>query len=196
MPFFVLEGPDGSGKSTQVRALKELWESRGRRVTSLREPGGTCLGDALRQILLSSDLTISPMAEAFLFNAARRQLVEEQILPALQRGDIVVCDRFWPSTVVYQCLAGGEREDDVRKLCALASAGAQPDAIAVLDVPLATTMARLGGKADRIESRGPDYLSRVRDGFLNLARREGWPVVDGSQPVGDVTLRLEGIFRA
>lgn len=191
-----MEGPDGSGKSTQVRLLKHVWESQGRTVTALREPGGTALGDALRQILLSSELTISSMAEAFLFNAARRQLVEEQIAPALSRGDIVICDRFWPSTLVYQCLAGGQLESDVRPLCMLATAGIRPDAVAVMDVPLETTLARLGGRADRIEGRGPEFLARVRQGFLDLAERERWPIIDGRSHQDVVTRSLLEIFRA
>jgi dTMP kinase len=182
--FIVLEGPDGGGKSTQAVLLCEAMAGLGRPVQLTREPGGTPLGEQLRQTLLHSEnLSICARAELFLFMAARAQIVESVITPALAKGLIVVCERFVLSSVVYQGLAGSIPAGEVEAVGRSATGGLVPDLTIVVDVDTSTSLARMG-KGDRIEQRGRNYHERVRQGFLSLARRtpRTIAVVDGSQP--------------
>jgi dTMP kinase len=169
--FLSLDGMDGCGKSTQCRLLADWFRARGHAVTACRDPGGTSLGDQLRQVLLGSSHPRSPTAEALLFMASRAQLVAEVIRPALARGDVVVSDRFLLSTVVYQGHGKGLDPGMLWDVGRLAAEGLEPDLTFVLDLPLEVARARLNRPADRMESLGDDFFRRVREGFLTEARR-------------------------
>jgi len=179
--FIVLEGPDGSGKSTQARLLAQALAERGLEVVLSREPGGTAAGEKIRSLLLETSIDLSPRAELLLFMASRAQLVEEVISPALEDGKTVVCDRFLMSSVVYQGLAGSIPAGEVESLGRNAIGNTRPGLTVVLDVPVAVTKKR-SALNDRFESRPEDYLERVRQGFLSLARRDPARIVvaDGS----------------
>ena len=163
--FFVFDGVDGSGKSTQVERLAKYLEAHGEVVTC-KDPGSTALGEALRSILLEKGQTsIDIRSEMMLFTTARTQLVQEIIKPAIKRGAFVVLDRFVMSTVVYQGHAGKLNPDDIRTVNGFATDGVTPDQTFVFDVPVATAMERIGSSRDRMESRGDEYFSAVREGF-------------------------------
>jgi dTMP kinase len=172
--FIAFEGPDGAGKSTQVRLLTDHLRRRGCEVEVLREPGGTALGQALRRVLLKPETgELSPATEVFLFMAARRHLVETRIRPALAAGRVVVCDRFLWSSVVYQGIVGGLGAGAVLRLGRLATGGLRPARTFLLDLPVASAAARQSARrgADRFEGRGRAFQERVRRGYLALARR-------------------------
>ncbi len=169
--FIVLEGPDGSGKSTQAALLVTALRDRGLPVDHLRDPGGTAAGDAIRAVLLGG-IPMDRATETFLFLASRAQLVAERIRPALAAGRVVVCERYFHSTLVYQGLAADVAPDALERLRAAVEASADgvlPDLVLVLDVDPAAGLRRIGdgGRAlDRIERRGPDFQHRVREGYL------------------------------
>ena len=163
--FLVLDGVDGAGKSTQVRLLGDWLESQGRRVVRLRDPGGTWLGEKLRAILLDPASHLSMNAETLLYLTSRSQLVAEHILPALKRGDVVVCDRYEFSTIVYQGHAGGVPVEAIRRACELARGECVPDWTGVLDLDPTEAAAREERDRDRIERRGVEYFRQVRKGF-------------------------------
>ena len=193
--FITLEGPEGSGKSSQARWLAASLRRAGRRVVALRDPGSTPLGRRLRRLLLHAPAALSPLAEALLFIGGRVQLVEERIRPALARRAVVVCDRFHDSTVVYQGFGGGCDVPALDRLGRAAIGGALPDLTLVLDVPTATGFARMARAPDRMERKVPAFHRRVRQGFLRLARREPrrFVVVDASKPARTVRQRIERI---
>jgi dTMP kinase len=164
--FIVLEGIDGSGKTTQCRLLAEWLRGQGVPLVATAEPGGTPLGQRVRSLLLDGSDAISPLAELFLFQASRAQLLEQLIRPALAAGQVVLCDRYTLSTIAYQGYAGGLPLDVVRQSCTLATAGLEPDLIVLLDLPVADSLPRRKAP-DRVESRGAEYHQRVRDGFLS-----------------------------
>ena len=188
--FVTLEGPEGSGKTVVARRLADELSRRGRRVTLTREPGGTRLGERVREILLGrSDLGIDPRADALLFNAARAQLVAEIVRPALARGDVVVCARFADSTLAYQGYGAGMSIDELRALARVATGGLEPDLTILLDVDPETGIRRKApGARNRFESIDLDFHRRVRDGFLALAREAParWRVVDSSRNIDRV----------
>ena len=168
--FITIEGPEGCGKSTQIPHMVAWLKKRGYRVRSLREPGGTELGENIRHVLLSSTHEdITTHAELFLFLAARAQLVEQVILPALKRGEVIVCDRYMDSTVVYQGIAGGLGRDFVERLCAWGAHGLRPDVSFFLDLPHKVGLKRTG-RRDRMERKSFDFHKRVADGYRKLAR--------------------------
>jgi len=192
--FVALEGPDGSGKTTQAARLAAWLAATGREVVPCREPGGTALGERLRSILLDrSDLVIGIRAEMLLFMAARAQLVDQVIRPALARGAVVVVDRFLLSTVVYQGHAGGLDPGELWRVGLAATAGLLPDLTLLVDVPPEVARERIGPGRDRIEDRGEDWRGRVRAGFLEAAKDHPGPivVVDGSGEVDEVSARLQ-----
>lgn len=182
--FIVLEGGEGVGKSTQVKALSLRLTNAGHNVLLTHEPGGTPLGEALRHLVKGED-GVSPLSELFLMLAARAQLVTQVIGPALDRGDVVVCDRFAPSTIAYQ---GWGRGLDVGMLHSLnhqATGGLQPDLVVLLDAPVNLAMARKPqGVKDNFEQEDVAFHQRVREGYLSQARQdpERWLVVDATQP--------------
>jgi dTMP kinase len=173
--FLVLDGIDGCGKSTQAERLaRSLGERGGPAVRHLREPGSTALGEGLRELLLAREQPITPRAETLLFAAARAQMLEEQVGPALARGEHVVCERFHPSTFAYQAVAGGLPEDEVLALLATWAGAPRPDLVVWLDLPLEQALARRGAASDRIERRDLEYQRAVARGYARYAeqRRE------------------------
>ena len=182
--FFVFDGVDGSGKSTQVQRLSEFLSALGEVVTC-KDPGSTALGESLRSILLEKANTpIDIRAEMMLFSTARTQLVEEVIKPALKRNAFVVLDRFVMSTIVYQGYAGKLNPADIRNINDFAVDGTVPDKTFVFDVPVSVAMERIGENKDRMESRGDPYFETVRQGFLAEAQADSnCTVIDGTAPI-------------
>lgn len=180
--FLVLDGPDGCGKSTQAaRLVKKLEESR-RAVVHFREPGGTPAGEKIRAILLDPDVRLGAAAETFLFMAARAQLVEDVLRPALREKKTVVCERWISSTIAYQGVAGGFGAENVAALGKHALGDLAPDLLVILDVPPETGLARVKRGLDRMEKKGLPYHRKVREGYL--ATRAMFPrtaVVDASR---------------
>ena len=187
--FVVLEGIDGCGKSTQIERLRQWLPTSGLMPagTSLltsREPGGTPLGQALRELLLHPPAAASPCsdAELLLYAADRAQHVAQVIRPALEAGDWVLCDRFTGSTVAYQGYGRGLPLERIAALEGFATGGLKPDLTLWLDLPLEESLRRRGGRAaDRIEASGHAFLERVAVGFATLARQRGWQRVDALQ---------------
>lgn len=183
--FITLEGVDGSGKSTKARMLGTALEALGREVLLLREPGGTPISEMVRDILLDPRNTdITPEAELMLYEASRAQLVTQVIRPALERGVVVICDRFYDSTYAYQAVGRGLPEDDVRRANALGSCGLVPDRTIVFDLSPHEALDRATHEdgADRMEGAGVSFQRRVRRGYLKLAEAEPERVrvVDGT----------------
>ena len=181
--FIVLEGGDGSGKGTQARILRSRLSREGYPVVATHEPGGTRLGEATRRWLKNrSDL--SPLTELLLFEAARAQLVEKVILPALNSQQTVICDRFYASTVAYQGYGRGLDLELIQRLNQAAAHGVRPDLTILLDVPVETGLERKkGGVWDSFEFEAVDFHKRVRAGYLAQASEDAdrWPVLDGTQ---------------
>ena len=195
--FITLEGPEGSGKSSQARWLAATLRHAGRRITLIRDPGSTALGRTLREALLHTSAPLSPMAEALLFIGGRVQLVEERIKPALRRGEVVVCDRFHDSTVAYQGFGGRLDVSWLDRLGRTAIRGTMPDLTLLLDVPTARGFARLHRSRDRMERKAAIFHRQVRAGYLRLARNEPgrFAVVDASSPASVVRQRIEAVVR-
>ena len=187
--FVTLDGGDGAGKSYQAAALRGELESRGIPVLLCRDPGSTRLGEKIREILLQSEnVEISTVSEVFLFMAARAQMVDELILPALEEGKLVIADRFFLSTVVYQGYAGGTDPADIMEVAKIAVQNRFPDLTILLDLPPEEGMARIDRPLDRMEKKGLEFHRKVRDGFLKgaelLSRNYGAKVavIDAAQP--------------
>lgn len=192
--FITLEGADGCGKSTQVALLADAIQAAGREVVRLREPGGTSISEKIRALVLDPDnAETAPECELLLFEASRAQLVRQVIEPALARGAVVLCDRFYDSTYAYQ--AAG-RALDVRVISqanALGSCGVTPDLTLVLDMDTKDALARATrGGADRLEAEGVAFQERVRQGYLDLAAAESGRVhvVDATGSTEEVLGRL------
>ena len=194
--FIALEGPDGAGKSVQAARLADSVRSSGGVATLTREPGGTDLGEAIRRLLLEAgDLPRTPVIDALLFNAARAQCVEEVIRPALQRGEIVVCDRFADSTLAYQGYGAGLSVEMLGDLERIATGGLRPDLVILLDLPVAEGLGRRARGApeamNRFESpsvHDTEFHERVRRGYLELAAADPgrWRVIDAARGVDAV----------
>ena len=193
--FITLEGPEGSGKSTQSRWMVNGLRRAGYRVVFLRDPGSTALGRALRRVLLHTSGRLSPLAEALLFIGGRVQLVEELIQPALRRGRIVICDRFHDATVAYQGFGGGLKVPWLDRLGREAIHGVMPSLTIVLDVATQAGFARLHRSRDRMERKAAAFHRRVRRGYLQLAKREPkrLAVVDASQSRERVHAQIERV---
>ena len=174
--FIAFEGGEASGKSTQAARFAA---ARGALLT--REPGGTPLGERVRSIFLDPATgDVDGRAEALLVAAARAQHVAQVIGPALASGRDVVTDRYTGSSLAYQGFGRGLPVEEVRALSTFAGAGLEPDLYVLLEVPVEVAAARLGADRDRMESAGDDFHQRVRQGYAQLARTEGWVVIDGS----------------
>jgi dTMP kinase len=190
--FISLDGPDGAGKSTQMRLLADWLRGRGLDVVECTDPGGTELGRHLRQLLLGYTGAMDLRCEALLFMASRAQLVTEVIRPALAAGKVVLCDRFMLANVVYQGHAGGLAPAELWHWGRFATDGLEPDLTLVLDVPLQQALARRKAAVDRLESRGVEYHEKVRAGFLAEAQRDPRRVhvIDAAQSVDEVQQAL------
>ena len=178
--FIVLEGGDGCGKSTQARLLAAALRREGLEVVQTFEPGATPLGSAIRELVLHSRSDVTPLAEALLMAADRAQHVVEQIRPALDRGEWVVCDRYVPSSLVYQGVVRGLGIDRVRDLNQAALDDAPPDRVVLLDVPDDLAAGRVNRARDRLEAEGDEFHRAVREAYRTLARDQGWVIVEGS----------------
>jgi dTMP kinase len=194
--FITFEGIDGCGKTTQLLLAKETLEKSGRSCVVTREPGGTEIGEKIRGILLSpSHSKMHDECELLLYCAARAQLVRECILPAMERGAIVLCDRFAEATFAYQGHGRGLPMDTLETMNAFAAARITPSLTFVFDISVAVSMERLkkSGKAlDRLEKSGREFYEKVRDGYLQLSRR--YPrriiIVPGEAPVETIALTV------
>lgn len=184
--YIALEGGDGSGKSTVARALAERLEAAGEQVVTVREPGGTPLGEAIRDLLLESE-TLDDWAEVFLFAAQRAELARAVIDPALSTGKWVVSDRTYYSSIAYQGRARGLGESEVRSINEQGLGGTIPDHVFVLDVDPGAALARQH-REDRIGKEGVEFQERVRQSYRELARREPARVtlLSGSMPVDEL----------
>jgi len=196
--FFSIDGGDGTGKSTQIDRFCRWLESQGHDVVTCRDPGTTLLGEAIRDLLLNRhDLSIHRRSEMFLYMAARAQLVEEVIRPALDSGKTVVSDRYLLANVVYQGHAGGLDVDTLWQVGYTATDHLAPDLTIVLDLPSEAAAARLSGELDRMEKQGPEFHSRVRRGFLEEAERQAHiAVVDASQDIDEVAADIQAAAAA
>jgi dTMP kinase len=171
--FIVVEGIDGSGKSTIAARVADELLRRGRKVLRTREPGGTLLGEKIRALLLDAkNSEMVPFTELFLYMASRAQLVDEIVRPSLREGIDVVCDRYYYSTAAYQGAAGRVGIPVVLAVAEKIAKFEKPDLVALLDVDPAVARKREGIRNDRVESKGLDYQKRVRAGFLKLAKRD------------------------
>jgi dTMP kinase len=171
--FITFEGPEGSGKSTQAKLLAEFLKRRGYPVLHTREPGGTRLGELVRGVLLSSkNVAISDMAELFLFEACRSQIVGEAIRPALAKKSIVICDRYSDATISYQGYGGNAPVRTIKELNRIATGNLSPDLTILLDIDTLTGLGRAKSKGvDRMEKKDIGYHKRVRRGYLALAKQ-------------------------
>jgi dTMP kinase len=183
--FFSLDGLDGTGKSTQCRLLTDWLRGRGFTVTECADPGGTAVGNVIRDLLLDRHVPLALPCEALLFMASRAQLTAEVIRPALDAGRAVVADRYLLANVVYQGHAGGLPPDQLWEVGRLATGGLEPDVTIVLDLPVEAAFRRRGRPPDRVEGRNLAYHARVRAGFLAEAQRrpDRIRVVDADQLV-------------
>ena len=190
--FIVLDGVDGCGKSTQARLLADrLAEGAENEPLHLREPGGSALGEALRGLLLSREFAPGPEVETLMFAAARRQLLDEIVAPALAEGRHVVCERFHPSTFAYQAVAGGLEEARVLQLLHGWAGAPEPDLVLVLDLELEVALERRGAASDRIEDKGSPFFERVLEGYRRYAEVDPRArLVDGAGTLEEVAERV------
>jgi dTMP kinase len=170
--FITFEGSEGCGKSTQSGMLFSYLKAQGEKVIYLREPGGVKLSESIRTILLDPKSRISAQAETLLYMAARAQVVEEIIKPALEAKKIVVCDRFLDSTIAYQGFGLGINIKLIKALGSFATQGIKPDLTIFLDLPVKSGLKHRHNCRDRIEQRSMSYHEKVRKGYLTLAKQE------------------------
>lgn len=191
-----MEGPDGSGKSTQISRLRILLEQFGFAVLQTREPGGTQIADKIRELLLDPDhRELTPRAEALLYMASRAQHTAKLIRPALERGGVVISDRYADSTLVYQGVARGLPMAELAVLNRFATEGLMPDLTLLLDGDVETLESRMRhrGQKDRLDNEGLEFHRQVRSGFLTLAAEEParFRIVDASRGIDSVWADIE-----
>jgi dTMP kinase len=191
--LIAFEGVEGSGKSTQLELLRRALEGRVREVVVTREPGGTPAGERIRAVLLDPAVELHPRAEALLFAAARAELVEAVIRPALERGAHVLCDRYLDSSLAYQGGARGLGRGPVTEVNRFATGGLVPDLVVLLDLDPASGLRRRAGELDRIEGQDLAFHRRVRQAFCDLAAADPgrFAVVDAAAPVQEVAARVQ-----
>jgi dTMP kinase len=204
--FITFEGPEGSGKTTQIELLREYLKERGYSVLATREPGGTSIGDKIRVILLDPRNTdMLPASEALLFSAARAQIVHQVIRPYLARGGIVLCDRYADSTLAYQGYGHGLDLDTLHTITALATEGLKPDLTVYLDIDVEEGLRRKlaahkanNSEWNRIDRQEMAFHRRVREGYLQMAVGEPdrWLVIDATQPLEAVQASIRARVEA
>jgi dTMP kinase len=197
MTFIVLEGPDGAGKSRLQRSLSDHLRGRGLDTLELREPGSTPLGEHLRKLLLDPAVGhLDPLTEAFLFSAARTEMVRSVIRPALAAGRVVLLDRWYWSKCAYQGGGGGVPRELLERISDAATGGLRPELVLLLDLPASVAAGRIGSR-DRMERKGADYRERVRAAYADLARRDPRArVIDASRPFPAVLAEARGHVEA
>jgi dTMP kinase len=184
--FITLEGPEGAGKTTQLKILSKLLETLGHKHIVTRDPGGTSLGKQLRRILLNPDTPVEPVTELLLYEADRAQHVAEIIIPALKSGNLVLCDRYTDSTMAYQGYARGIDFDLIKKLNQIATGGLRPALTILFDIDSSEGLGRLHPSGhDRLEREALDFHHKVRQGYLEMAAQEPerWRILDASRPL-------------
>lgn len=186
--FITFEGADGSGKSTQVSKIAEYLKSKNCNFIVTRDPGGTKLGAHLRNILLNYEDRIAPFCELFLYLADRAQHVDEKIIPSLNSGETVLCDRYIDSTLAYQGYARGLNIDEIINLNNLVTHSLLPDLTLLFDVDTEIAMQRIGGQKDRLESEAAHFHEKVRAGYLDLAKKhpERIKVLNANESIEEV----------
>ena len=195
--FITFEGADGSGKSTQLDLAAEYLEKKGVDLIKTRDPGGTALGCKIREILLNYDGKVASYCELFLYLADRAQHIEAKILPALEQGKFVLCDRYVDSTMAYQGYARGLGAEQILELNHIVAQSLLPDLTFVFDVSTEVAGQRVGDKKDRLESETAEFHNKVRKGYLELAKKfpERIVVIDANKSIEevhkDVILHLE-----
>jgi dTMP kinase len=192
--LITFEGIDGCGKSTQINLLKQHLEAQGKHVQVYREPGGTSIAEKIRSLLLDTKNEISAVSELLLFSAARAQLVQEQIIPALESGTVVILDRFYDSTTAYQ--GYGRSVLPLKEIDALnkvASQGFTPNLTFYLRIPLTLALQRRAERAqDRMEMAGDEFYTRVIEGYeLMVNEHPRFIVLDGAQPIESIALEIQ-----
>lgn len=196
--FIVFDGPDGSGKSTQLSMFMDAVRASGLKVTEVREPGGTEIGEKIRAALLDhlDRETMSVRCEMLLYMASRAQLCEQLVAPALAEGHLVVADRFVSSTYAYQGAAGGIPKDEIAAAARIAMQATQPDATLIFDVDQQTAASRLSPLLDRMEAKGAAFHAKVRQGYLDLIASDPdaarYLPIDAAGDPGDVYTRIIG----
>ncbi len=193
--FISIEGIDGSGKTTQAdRLIKKIKNSR-----YLREPGGTQVGEAIRNIVLNNEfVNVAPTTEALLYATARAQLVDEVIKPLLKDNVCIICDRFVDSSIAYQAIGRNLKIEDVRAINLFATGSLLPDVTFLIDISGEIGYSRVTkqGEADRIEKEGAVYFEKVRQAFLSLANNEPnrFFIINGNQNIDDIEIEIENIL--
>ena len=187
--FITFEGGDGCGKSTQLELAKKYLEEKGFKTLTTREPGSVGLGQKLREVLLHYDGDVAPRAEAFLFLADRAQHIAKIVKPAIDNGVIVLCDRHTDSSVAYQGYGRGEDIEQINMLNNLATQGIKPDLTLLFDVSTEVAQTRVGSEKDRMESAGIEFHKKVRQGYLEIAKKEPQRI-----KVVDSNLSIEEVF--
>lgn len=191
--FITFEGPDGAGKSTQIRLLAERLSSQGIEVILTREPGGTAISNRIREILLDPTCEeMAPMTEVLLYAASRAQHAAEKIRPALDKGCLILCDRYIDASIAYQSAGLGVSPEFVRTCSEQATNGLWPDRTYLIDVPVDTGLSRVAsreGQPDRIEARNGEYHKSVRQEFLRIAQQDADRVIliDGTQTIEEIS---------
>jgi dTMP kinase len=200
--FITFEGIDGSGKSTQIQLLKEMLEKRNYVVTILREPGGNILSEQIRQLLLDSKEQVDPRCELLLFTAARAQLVSSVIRPALEAGNIVICDRYIDSSVAYQGYGRGLSIESIESINDFATAGLIPDITFIFDLSVDDAAKRAGfrsndnqTKPDRMERSGDAFFERTKQGYLEIAKKSDRNIfiINANDAMNDIREQVESI---
>lgn len=199
--FITLEGPEGSGKSMQICEMAEFLRGHGKQVLTTREPGGTFIGDQIREVIMRMDNTMmSPRAEILLFCAARAQIVEEVIRPSLQKGLVVISDRYADSTLAYQGYGHGLDLETLKLILHFATAGLKPDLTLLLDVDVEEGLNRRrigGGEWNRLDAQQLAFHQRVRQGYLKMAEEEPgrWRVINARQKPAQVQADIQSILQ-
>jgi len=194
--FITFEGPDGTGKTTNAQLLEEFLKSKGCDCLRTREPGGTKISEKIREILLNKDNGMSSQTEALLYAAARQEIVLQVILPALNEGKVVICDRFYDSSIAYQGYGRELGEEYIRNINSAAIKMCEPDITFLLWSDEECTNSRVGGREkDRLEQENKEFFDRVRYGFLKIYEKEKERVVyiDAQRPLKDVAEEIATI---
>ena len=198
--FITFEGPEGSGKSTQIRLLVEWLRAQGREVVLTREPGGTVIGDQIRGVLHDvGNTAMAASAEILLYSASRAQLVNELVRPSLAANKIVLCDRFFDSTYAYQGYGRGLDLASLQMITQFATGGLKPDLTLMLDIDVSRGIARRvdnNEEMNRLDLEKIEFHERVRQGYFALidAEPDRWRVIDADRPIDVIQSELRGLF--